>query len=88
VLLARLSSREYVVSQTGRVQILCLPSVDRTPFFRAKPGQQGRPGSRKGTSVDGLVRTSANLENARAFLTRQHGQNEVWEIVKTRRGDD
>ena len=43
--------------------------------------------SNGGTSVDGLVRTSANLENARAFLTRQHGENEVWEIVKNRPRD-
>jgi secreted PhoX family phosphatase len=36
-------------------------------------------------SVEGLVGTSGGLENVRAFLTRQHGENEVWEIVKTRR---
>ncbi len=40
------------------------------------------------TSLEGLPGTLDNLEHPRAFLTRQHGQNEVWEIVKTRRGDD
>ncbi len=40
------------------------------------------------TSVEGLLGTTANLVNARGFLTRQHGENEIWEIVKTRRGDD
>ena len=39
------------------------------------------------TSVEGLLGTSASLEHARAFLTRQHGENEVWEIVKTRHDD-
>jgi hypothetical protein len=36
-------------------------------------------------SVEGLLGASANLVNAHAFLTRQHGENETWEIVKTRR---
>ena len=35
------------------------------------------------TSVDGLPGTLLNLENSRAFLTRQHGENVVWEIVKS-----
>jgi hypothetical protein len=26
--------------------------------------------------------TLQNLENPRAFLTRQHGENVLWEIVK------
>ena len=35
-----------------------------------------------GTSATDLPGTLNNLVNSRAFLTRQHGANQVWEIVK------
>jgi Alkaline phosphatase PhoX len=35
-----------------------------------------------GTSAADLPGTLNNLVNSRAFLTRQHGDNQVWEIVK------
>jgi hypothetical protein len=38
-----------------------------------------------GTSVSDLPGTWNNLTNSRAFLTQQHGENQLWEIV--RRGD-
>jgi Bacterial protein of unknown function (DUF839) len=34
------------------------------------------------TDINGQPGTLSNLMGARAFLTRQHGQNQVWEIVK------
>jgi len=34
------------------------------------------------TAVDGLPGTLNNLDHPRAFLTRQHGQNTLWEIRK------
>lgn len=34
-------------------------------------------------AVNGLPGTLQSLENPRAFLTRQHGENVVWEIVKS-----
>ena len=34
------------------------------------------------TSVDGLPGTLNNLAKPRAFLTRQHGENVLWEIRK------
>jgi secreted PhoX family phosphatase len=37
-----------------------------------------------GTSVADLPGTLNNLVSPRAFLTRQHGQNQLWEIVSTR----
>ena len=37
-----------------------------------------------GTSAADLPGTLNNLVNPRAFLTRQHGDNQVWEIVKHR----
>src|SRR2546430_1254168 len=36
------------------------------------------------TSASAMPGTIANLENPRAFLTRQHGENVVWEIIKIR----
>jgi hypothetical protein len=36
-----------------------------------------------GVSVANMPGTLANLQNPRAFLTRQHGENVTWEIVKT-----
>jgi hypothetical protein len=33
-------------------------------------------------SASTLPGTGADLFNARAFLTRQHGENQVWEIIK------
>ena len=35
-----------------------------------------------GTSVADLPGTLNNLVGSRAFLTRQHGENQLWEIVK------
>jgi hypothetical protein len=35
------------------------------------------------TAIEGMPGTLENLENPRAFLTRQHGENVLWEIVKT-----
>jgi hypothetical protein len=60
-----------------------------TPGFQNEGDNEptGLHVSNGSTSVEGLLGTSANLEHARAFLTRQHGENEVWEIVKTRRDD-
>ena len=34
------------------------------------------------TSADGLPGTITNLVKSRAFLTRQHGENVLWEIRK------
>jgi len=36
------------------------------------------------TSAAAMPGTMANLDNPRAFLTRQHGENVVWEIIKSR----
>ncbi len=60
-----------------------------TPGFQNEGDNEptGLQVSNGSTSVEGLLGTSANLEHARAFLTRQHGENEVWEIIKTRRDD-
>jgi hypothetical protein len=35
------------------------------------------------TAIEGIPGTTENLEKPRAFLTRQHGENVLWEIVKT-----
>ncbi len=35
-----------------------------------------------GTSADDLPGTINNLVNSRGFLTRQHGENVLWEIIK------
>ena len=34
-------------------------------------------------SISGMPGTEADLFNVRAFLTRQHGDNVIWEIVQT-----
>jgi hypothetical protein len=34
------------------------------------------------TAIEGMPGSLGNLENPRAFLTRQHGENVLWEIVK------
>jgi Bacterial protein of unknown function (DUF839) len=39
--------------------------------------------SRGSTAVNGMPGTLSNLENPRAFLTRQHGDNVLWEIKKS-----
>jgi len=36
------------------------------------------------TSASAMPGTMANLDHPRAFLTRQHGENVVWEIIKIR----
>jgi hypothetical protein len=61
-----------------------------TPGFQNEGDNEptGLHVSNGNASVEGLVGTSGGLVNVRGFLTRQHGENEVWEIVKTRRGDD
>ena len=77
-------------------------ALGRDPASELDTTQAGTPGfqndgdneptglyvSNGNSSVEGLVGTSGGLVNVRGFLTRQHGENEVWEIVKTRRGDD
>jgi hypothetical protein len=39
-------------------------------------------------TAGGLLGTRRNLEDARWFFTQQHGLNQVWEIVRTGKGDD
>ena len=38
----------------------------------------------RGTSAADLLCTLNNLASPRASLTRQHGDNQVWEIVRPR----
>jgi hypothetical protein len=65
--------------------------VDAELLAAAVPGYQnegdneptGLHVSAGGTAVDDLPGSMSNLVNPRAFLTRQHGENVVWEIVKS-----
>jgi hypothetical protein len=72
---------------------------DRAAELDAALGAAGTPGfqnegdneptglhvSNGSTAIGGMPGTLDNLENPRAFLTRQHGENVLWEIVKQNR---
>jgi Bacterial protein of unknown function (DUF839) len=65
--------------------------VDAELFAAGTPGYQnegdneptGLYVSTGSTAVNGMPGTLSNLENPRAFLNRQHGDNAVWEIKKS-----
>ena len=65
--------------------------VDAELFAAGTPGYQnegdneptGLHVSTGSAAVDGMPGKLSNLENPRAFLNRQHGDNVVWEIKKS-----